>query len=176
MTPQERLPGHEAILGRRDLGSSSHGGYHCYATTVACSCGRWSTESSNAPSRGGRSLALAAYRYHLESVISRDPLQTAMRAHKEWRAWQPGDGSCYWVRIHVINDGPDHRDRVLLVNINRRTWSFQYPVAAYRQREMGTPAQRRRALADQATGDWFGRVVAPLLVAEGVIDPYGVET
>lgn len=171
MARKEHLPGHSAIIGRRDAGARHHGGYHRYYTSLCCSCGWNARDIEIAPTKGGRAQAVVVHRRHVEDVISRDALQTIMRAHTEWRAWQPGDGSCYWVRIHVINgDGPDYRDRVLLVNINRRTYAFQYPAAQYRLREMGTPAQRRRTLANQATGDWFGRAVAPLLVAEGVID------
>lgn len=166
----DELPGHKAVIGRRDAGARHHGGYHRYYTTLCCSCGWNSRDIEIAPTRGGWAKAVIAHRHHVEDVISRDALQTVMRAHTEWRSWQPGDGSCYRVRLHNILGGPDHGDRVLLVSINRRTWAFQFPTVEYRRQEMGAPAQRRRALSGQVTGDWFGRAVAPLLEAEGIID------
>lgn len=113
-------------------------------------------------------MAAQAHHAHVLDAISRDPLATAQRAHAGWLDWQPGDGTTYRVRICTMQGGPDYGDRILLVSVNRKVWAFQYPVADYRRREMGSPGYRRSVFRGSAGDLW--PVVEPLLVIEGVVD------
>jgi hypothetical protein len=172
MTRRDALAGHSLIQGRRDTGARHRGGYHTYATTVGCTCGWSGAEISDAPTQGGYAKAVQAHRVHITDAISRNSLATMLRARTEWRDWQPGDGTCYRVRVITVVGGPDYSDRVLVVNVNRKAWAFQYPTAQYRIREMGPPDYRCSYFQGQAGELW--RAVKPLLIAEGIID--GVES
>ena len=172
MTRKDSLAGHALRISRRDQGSRHHGGYHMFATVASCTCGGWTIEIPDAPSKGGEAKAAAAFQDHVADQVSRDPLAVVSRARTEWRDWQPGDGTCYRVRVITQYRGPGHGDRVLLVSVARRTWAFQYPIVAYRVREMGPPDYRRSLLQGAAGELW--RAVEPLLVVEGIID--GVES
>lgn len=71
------LEGHEPIVGRIPLGRTWAGG-RTYGTTLRCSCGwvPWPDQGINkakvtneAPSKGGRAYANAAYKRHVEEVL-----------------------------------------------------------------------------------------------------------
>jgi hypothetical protein len=164
MTRRDVLPGH--VLGwvseRSDLDPRKR------VTVPSCTC-QWTGRAiQKPPTGGGMSAAVVAHHAHIIDVISRDALATVTRARTEWRDWQPGDGTCYRVRVITMVGGPDYSDRILLINVNRHTWSFQFPTVPYRMREMGPP-DYRRSVYQGAAGDLWP-AVEPLLVAEGIID------
>jgi hypothetical protein len=71
------------------------------------------------------------------------------------------------VRIINVGSGPDYGDKILLININRRTWGLQYPSAGHRRDEIGDAAVRSEYLREgipQAIWD----TALPLLRAAGV--------
>jgi hypothetical protein len=113
------------------------------------------------------SAAVVAHHAHIIDVISRDALATVMRARTEWRDWQPGDGTCYRVRVITVVGGPDYSDRILLVNCTGRTWAFQYATAPYRCEQ----ARRcdRRADLSRGIPPSVWRAATPLLSAEGAL-------
>lgn len=161
------LPGHVIGIDRRDIGASHHGGYHRFYTTVDCSCGWKGEEIEVAPTRGGSRIAIQAFHHHLMDVISRNARFAARTALLHWQLWQPGDGTAYQVRILIIGDGPDYKDRVLLVNLTGKTWAFQYPTAPYR-REQSSPREWRVHLSGGVRPDIWA-AVTPLLTAEGAL-------
>lgn len=97
---------------------------------------------------------------------TRDPAATARLAEDQWAQWQPGDGASYRVHVVTISGGPDHADRVLLVNIARRTLAFQFATAAYRHTE-GGPWSRKRCDAEGMPA-WAWDAAQPLLAEFGV--------
>jgi hypothetical protein len=127
------LAGHTERIGRRDLGATRRGGFHAYATTVACECGWSCDEIAVAPSEGGRVAATKAHQAHVDSLLCRDPELVMLHARTAWRDWCPGDGMTYRVRVCRIEGGIADCDKVLLVNCGGRTWAFQFAVTPERQ-------------------------------------------
>lgn len=103
---------------------------------------------------------------------ARRPALVLTAAIDGWADWLLGDGTAYRVRIIPIEGGPDHADRLLLVNCCGRTLAVQYAdprIAPYRA-ERWTRTRWRREGRHHATGghDWWTDVVRPLLAAAGV--------
>lgn len=87
-----------------------------------------------APSCGGRVEGTRLHQLHVEDLLSRDPELTLLAARTAWRNWRPGgNGMTYRVKICRIEGGLADCDKILLVNIGVRTWSFQYQVTAERR-------------------------------------------
>jgi hypothetical protein len=128
------LAGHTERIGRRDLGARHHGGFHAYATTVACSCGWTGTEIEASPSQGGSRAATVAHQAHIDDWLSRDPELTLFHARTAWRDWRPGgNGMTYRIKICRIEGGLADCDKILLVNVGDRTWAFQFAVTQDRK-------------------------------------------
>lgn len=96
---------------------------------------------------------------------SRDPQAVAELASRQWCDWHPGDGSRYRVHIETIRGGSDDADRVLLLNIQRRTIAFQWAPALYRHLE-GERWTKRRC-KDLGIPTWAWRAARPLLEVVG---------
>jgi hypothetical protein len=167
MTRRDALAGHALTQGRRDTGARHRGGYHTYATTVGCTCGWNGAEIADAPTQGGYAKAVQAHRAHVIDAISRDPLATVLRARTEWRDWQPGDSTCYRVRVVTIAGGPAYSDRVLLINLLDYTYAFQYATTPYRRERVPTSTRRRDLSRGIPVDIW--RAATPLLTAEGAL-------
>lgn len=100
------------------------------------------------------------------AVDPRDPVVVAAAATLEWVQWMPGDGSSYLVHVVRITNGPDYTDRVLLLNITRRTVALQFPKEFYRLAEVG-PWTRARCI-EQGLPSWTWDAARPLLEQFGV--------
>jgi hypothetical protein len=99
-------------------------------------------------------------------VDPRDAAAVAAAAPLRWVEWMPGDGSAYLVHVERITTGPDHTDRVLLLNIQRRTIALQFPNAAYRLDEQGRWTRAR--CVEQGLPVWAWDAARPLLEQYGV--------
>lgn len=169
MKRRDVLAGHTERIGRRDTGARQHGGFHTYATTVACECGWGAPELAMAPTNGGRRAATCLHQTHVEDLLSRDPELTLLHARSGWRDWRPGgNGMTYRVKICRIEGGLADCDKILLVNIGARTWAFQYQVTDERKAVAKINADRyvplRRGVPDRVWAD-----VEPLLLVLGAI-------
>jgi hypothetical protein len=96
---------------------------------------------------------------------SRNPHTVVALAAKRWCDWHPGDGSRYRVHIETIRGGSDDADRVLLLNIQRRTIAFQWAPALYRHLE-GERWTKKRC-KELGIPEWAWRAARPLLDAVG---------
>lgn len=133
---KDHIPGHTMDAVAYALPVAN--GRKATGTAVGCTCRGWrGAGSTDAPSSGGLTEVTRQHRGHIADVASRDPRHTAALARQEWRPWQPGDGTCYRVRIVTVVGGPDQSDNILLINVARKAWAVQYATVPYRLRGNG---------------------------------------
>lgn len=96
---------------------------------------------------------------------SRNPHTVVELAGQKWCDWHPGDGSRYRVHIETIRGGSDEGDRVLLLNIQRRTVAFQWAPALYRHLEGDRWSKKR--CKEFGIPEWAWRAARPLLAVVG---------
>jgi hypothetical protein len=100
---------------------------------------------------------------------SRNPTLVLAAALDGWTDWQPGNGTAYRAHVARVAGGPDHADRILLINCCGTTLAVQYTdpqIAAYRARRW-----TRKRWVDTGlhkVGDYdLWDVARPLLTAAG---------
>ncbi|MEU4804383.1 hypothetical protein [Actinosynnema sp. NPDC023587] len=93
--------------------------------------------------------------------LTRDPRVVAERARDGWTTWHPGDGTSYQAHVVRITGGPDHTDKILLLNVGRRTYPMQWSDTDYRHRENGR--WTRTTARENGIPGWVWEAAEPLL-------------